>query len=196
MLESLVGPWGAALINLGLVVSVGGAFLSWTLLCAEIPYICGKDGTFPRWFAGENAAGSPVNSLWVTNGLIQLFLLVTLFAENAYQFLLLHRLGRDPAALCLLRRLCAEAGALRRDLWRGGQKPQSRHARRRPRHDLRPLARLCAGLQYLLMCMCSSPPAIVVYVWARAGARRARLHGRRGADCRGDRGACRWSRPG
>ena len=58
--ESIVGPWGAALINIGLVVSVGGAFLSWTLLCAEIPYTCGKDGTFPKWFAGENANGSPV----------------------------------------------------------------------------------------------------------------------------------------
>ena len=53
--ESIVGPWGAALINVGLVISVGGAFLSWTLLCAEIPYTCGKDGTFPRWFAAENA---------------------------------------------------------------------------------------------------------------------------------------------
>ncbi|WP_376994239.1 basic amino acid/polyamine antiporter [Azospirillum himalayense] len=46
--ESLVGPWGAALINIGLVISVGGAFLSWTLLCAEIPYTCGRDGTFPK----------------------------------------------------------------------------------------------------------------------------------------------------
>ena len=72
VLEPLVGPWGAALINLGLMISVGGAFLSWTLLCAEIPFTCGKDGTFPHWFAGENANGSPANSLWVTNGLIQL----------------------------------------------------------------------------------------------------------------------------
>nr|WP_282184420.1 amino acid permease [Azospirillum baldaniorum] len=46
--ESLVGPWGAALINIGLVISVGGAFLSWTLLCAEIPCTCGRDGTFPK----------------------------------------------------------------------------------------------------------------------------------------------------
>src|SRR6185369_10981177 len=67
--ETLVGSWGAALINLGLMVSVGGAFLSWTLLCAEIPYTCGKDGTFPKWFAGENAKGSPAHSLWVTNGM-------------------------------------------------------------------------------------------------------------------------------
>ena len=84
--EPLVGAWGAALINVALVVSVGGAFLAWTLLTAEIPFACGKDGIFPRWFARTNAAGSPVNSLWVTNGLIQVFLVVSLLSNSAYQF--------------------------------------------------------------------------------------------------------------
>jgi len=87
VLESLVGKWGAALVSAGLVVSVGGAFLSWTMLCAEIPFVAAKDGAFPRWFAAENAAGSPVNSLWITNGLVQVFLIVTLFANSSYQFL-------------------------------------------------------------------------------------------------------------
>jgi arginine:ornithine antiporter / lysine permease len=87
VLESLVGKWGAALISLGLVISVGGAFLSWTMLCAEIPYAAAKDGNFPRWFAVENAAGSPANSLWITNGLVQIFLIITLFASSTYQFL-------------------------------------------------------------------------------------------------------------
>ena len=87
VLQHLVGPWGAALISIGLVVSVGGAFLSWTMLCAQIPYAAAKDGTFPRWFGVENAAGSPANSLWITNGLVQLFLVVTLFASSSYQFL-------------------------------------------------------------------------------------------------------------
>jgi arginine:ornithine antiporter / lysine permease len=87
VLEHLVGPWGAALISIGLVVSVGGAFLSWTMLCAQIPFAAAKDGTFPRWFGVENAAGSPANSLWITNGLVQLFLIVTLFASSSYQFL-------------------------------------------------------------------------------------------------------------
>ena len=84
--EPLVGHWGAALINVGLVVSVAGAFLSWTLLAAEIPFACGKDGTFPRWFAAENVRGTPANSLWVTNGLVQLFLILSLFSNSAYQF--------------------------------------------------------------------------------------------------------------
>ncbi|HTS93102.1 MAG TPA: arginine-ornithine antiporter [Stellaceae bacterium] len=87
VLESLVGKWGAGLISIGLVVSVGGAFLSWTMLCAEIPYVAAKDGNFPRWFAAENAAGSPVNSLWITNALVQIFLIITLFASSTYQFL-------------------------------------------------------------------------------------------------------------
>jgi arginine:ornithine antiporter/lysine permease len=87
VLEHLVGPWGAALISVGLVISVGGAFLSWTMLCAQIPFAAARDGTFPRWFGVENAVGSPANSLWITNGLVQLFLIVTLFANSSYQFL-------------------------------------------------------------------------------------------------------------
>jgi arginine:ornithine antiporter / lysine permease len=87
VLESLVGKWGAALVSIGLVVSVGGAFLSWTMLCAEIPFAAAKDGAFPRWFGVENAAGSPANALWITNGLVQVFLIVTLFANSSYQFL-------------------------------------------------------------------------------------------------------------
>src|SRR5688572_17740520 len=86
VLESLVGPWGAALINIGLIVSVGGAFLSWTLLCAEIPFTCGRDGTFPKWFGEENANGSPAHSLWATNILIQAFLILSFFSQSAYQF--------------------------------------------------------------------------------------------------------------
>ena len=57
------------------------------MLCAEIPFMAARDGAFPKWFAAENAAGSPVNALWVTNGLVQLFLIVTLFANSSYQFL-------------------------------------------------------------------------------------------------------------
>ena len=85
--KSLVGPWGAGLVSAGLVIAVSGSFLSWTMLCAQIPYAAAKDGNFPSWFAGENAAGSPANSLWISNAMIQLFLIVTLFRSSSYQFL-------------------------------------------------------------------------------------------------------------
>ena len=87
VLESLVGPWGATLVSAGLVVGVAGSFLSWTMLTAEIPYAAARDGTFPRWFAVENAAGSRVNALWISNGLVQAFLIVVLVRSSSYQFL-------------------------------------------------------------------------------------------------------------
>ena len=87
VLEHVAGPWGAGLINVALVVSVLGAFLSWTMLAAEIPFAAARDGTMPRFFGRANAEDSPTTSLWVTNGLVQAFLVVTLFASSTYQAL-------------------------------------------------------------------------------------------------------------
>ena len=87
VLEHVVGPWGAIVINLALVVSVLGAFLSWTMLAAEVPHVAAGDGTMPKFFGGENANGSPSASLWITNGLVQLFLIITYFAHSTYQAL-------------------------------------------------------------------------------------------------------------
>ncbi len=84
VLEYIVGPWGAILVNVTLVVSVLGAFLSWNLLAAEVPHVAGRDGTMPRFLAGENKRGAPATSLWVTNGLVQVFLIVALFANSTY----------------------------------------------------------------------------------------------------------------
>lgn len=87
VLEHLVGRWGAILINVALVVSVLGAFLSWTMLAAEVPHVAAKDGTMPRFLGGENANGAPATSLWITNGLVQIFLLLTYLANSTYQAL-------------------------------------------------------------------------------------------------------------
>lgn len=84
VLEYIVGPWGAILVNITLVVSVLGAFLSWNLLAAEIPHAAARDGTMPRFFGGENKCGAPATSLWITNGLVQIFLIVALFANSTY----------------------------------------------------------------------------------------------------------------
>ena len=87
VLEAVVGPWGAALINIALVISVIGAFLSWTLLAAEIPFAAAKDGTMPKFLALESDRGVPWASLLITNLLVQAFLGVTLFAHSTYQAL-------------------------------------------------------------------------------------------------------------
>jgi arginine:ornithine antiporter / lysine permease len=84
VLEKVAGPWGAVLVRVGVVVSVVGAFLSWTLFAAEIPYRAAREGMMPQVFASENAKGAPAGSLWITNILVQLFLIVTLYANSTY----------------------------------------------------------------------------------------------------------------
>lgn len=85
VLQSIVGEWGAVIINLGLVVSLLGAMLSWTLLAVEIPYVAAKDGMFPKSFARQNKNNSPVVSLWWTSLMTQTFILIVLFAASTYQ---------------------------------------------------------------------------------------------------------------
>jgi arginine:ornithine antiporter/lysine permease len=84
VLEHVVGRWGAVLISIGLIVSLLGALLSWTLLCAEILFAAAKDDTMPGFLKKENAKGVPANALWLSNGLIQLFLVITLFNDATY----------------------------------------------------------------------------------------------------------------
>ena len=173
VLASVVGPWGAAVINIGLVVSVGGAFLAWTLLCAEIPFVCGRDGTFPKWFAVENANGSPANSLWATNSLIQLFLILALFSTSAYQFFYF------IASVAILPPYVF-SGAYALKLALTGETYEAAARGRNRDMLIGGLATLyglwlvyAAGLSYLLMCSILFVPGILVYVKARreSGAR-------------------------
>ena len=88
VLEQVVGPWGAQLISIGLIISLAGALLSWTLLCAEILFASARDHTMPAFLRKENANHVPANALWLSNGLIQLFLIITLFNASTYLSLL------------------------------------------------------------------------------------------------------------
>jgi arginine:ornithine antiporter/lysine permease len=85
VLESIVGRWGAVFISLGLIISVMGAYLSWSLLAAEVLYSAAKNGSMPRVFATENKNAVPSSAVWLTNTTIQIFLILTMFSEYAFQ---------------------------------------------------------------------------------------------------------------
>jgi arginine:ornithine antiporter/lysine permease len=164
--ESLVGPWGAALINIGLMISVGGAFLAWTLLCAEIPYTCGKDGTFPTWFARENENGSPANSLWTSNILIQLFLVLSFFSQSAYQFFYF------IASVAILPPYVLSGAyalklAVTGDGYRAGEARGKDIAVGAVATAYGLWLVYAAGLSYLLMCAILFAPGILIYARAR-----------------------------
>lgn len=85
ILESVVGKWGAVIVNIGVILSLAGATLGYTIIAAECPYIAAKNGVFPKIFAKENKNGAPIASLFLTNGIIQIFLVVTYFNASTYQ---------------------------------------------------------------------------------------------------------------
>ncbi len=84
VLEHVVGHWGAVLISVGLVISLLGALLSWVLLCAEIMFAAAKDHTMPEFLRRENSKQVPANALWLTNAMVQIFLVITLFSSSTY----------------------------------------------------------------------------------------------------------------
>ena len=88
VLTHILGPWGQYIISIGLLISVCGAFLSWTVLAAEAPYLCAKEKMFPKAYGKLNAAGSPVKALTLTNIWIQVSLIVVMFAGSTYDTLL------------------------------------------------------------------------------------------------------------
>lgn len=86
LLESIVGKWGSAVVNLGLIISVVGAWLSWTMFAGQLPYEAAKEGSFPKIFAKANKNGAPITSLTVTNVLVELFMFTYLITAQAYNF--------------------------------------------------------------------------------------------------------------
>lgn len=88
ILEKSVGPWGAWVMNTGLVISVLTSWLAWTMVTAQIPQAAAQDGTFPKAFAKENKNQAPSVSLVVTSFAMQLFLLLVYFSNNAWNTML------------------------------------------------------------------------------------------------------------
>jgi arginine:ornithine antiporter/lysine permease len=84
VLEHVVGRWGAIFVSAGLIISVLGAYLSWSLLAAEVPYSAAQNGTMPAFFGKENRNEVPAAALWLTNITVQIFLVLTLFARYAF----------------------------------------------------------------------------------------------------------------
>ena len=88
ILEPILGKWGAWIMNIGLVVSVLTSWLAWTMVTAELPFAAAKAGTFPKAFTKENQAGSPCVSLWITSLMMQLFMFLVYFSNNAWNTML------------------------------------------------------------------------------------------------------------
>ncbi|PJI53088.1 arginine-ornithine antiporter, partial [Methylobacterium radiotolerans] len=78
---------GQMLVSVGLMVSVAGAYLAWILLAAEVLRAAAGAGIMPSFLGRENRHGVPAAALWLSNGIVQLFLIVTLFTDDTFVLL-------------------------------------------------------------------------------------------------------------
>ena len=88
VLAAAVGPWGAKFIGAGVIISVLGAYLAWSLMASEVLSIAAKKGDMPAFLAKENANGVPSMALLFSSVLVQLVLIATLFSADAFTFAL------------------------------------------------------------------------------------------------------------
>ena len=166
ILQEVVGPWGAWLMNIGLLVSVLTSWLAWTMVTAEIPQAAANNGTFPQAFQKENPNGAPSVSLWVTSGAMQIFMLLVYFAGNAWNTMLsitsVMVLPAYLASCAYLWKLCED-----------GEYPDNIIYKRSTALLTSVFGAIyalwliyAAGLNYLLMAVVIIALGIPVYLWA------------------------------
>jgi arginine:ornithine antiporter/lysine permease len=167
VMEEAVGSWGAVFVSTGLIVSVLGAYLAWTLMSAEVLFVAAKDHDMPRFLGRLNPAEAPAAALLMTTALIQVMLLVTLASDDAFNLML-----DLTSALSLIPFLLAAAFALKLAVTRDGyaERPEGRS------RDLRvaALATLytgfllfAAGPKFLLLSFIIYAPGSVLFAMAR-----------------------------
>lgn len=173
VLTHVAGPWGGALISLGLLVSLAGALLSWLMLACETLFMAARDGTAPRWLAASHARGAPSHALWLTSGCVQALLLLSLLKASPY--LSLVQMG---SSMMLLPYAWAALYGLRL-AWQGDGYGVAETAARRRDMAVALLAvayalwmLYAAGLKYVLLSSLLYAPGALLYAWAR------REHGR------------------
>lgn len=167
VLEKIVGPWGAWLMNIGLLISVLTSWLAWTMVTAQIPQAAAENGTFPKQFAKENKNQAPSVSLWVTSALMQIFILLVYFSNNAWNTMLsitsVMVLPAYFSSCAYLWKLCAD-----------GEYPKGIYIKRSAALVSGVVGAgyalwliYAAGLNYLLMAVIFMALGIPFFMWAR-----------------------------
>lgn len=166
-LELAVGHWGAVFISVGVLISVLGAYLAWSLICAEVLFAAAKSSDMPGLFAAQNANRVPANALWLTNLVVSLFIISTYWSRDAFNVML----DMTSVAALLPYLLVAGYGVL---LGRGGADSNQAQQGRSRDQMIAWIAVIytlfmfvAAGLKYVLLLAVLYAPGTALYFWAR-----------------------------
>jgi len=167
VLEAVVGQWGAVFVSFGLLVSVLGAYLAWSLICAEVLFAAAKSNDMPKIFGTENKNKVPAAALWLTNIIVQLFVISTYWSNDAFALML--NLTSVMSLIPFF--LVAAYGAL---IANRGETYDVRPDERRRDMIITGLAVIytlflifAGGLKFLLLSAILYGPGTALYFWAR-----------------------------
>jgi len=167
VLEAVVGHWGAVFVSLGLLISVLGAYLAWSLICAEVLFAAAKNKDMPKLFATENVNGVPAAALLLTNIVVQIIVATTYFSRDAFALML-----SLTSAMSLIPYLFVAAYGFR-------------VSKRGETYDMQPEGRgrdlmialvamvytafmiYAGGLKFILLSAVLYGPGTLLYIWAR-----------------------------
>src|SRR5262249_207747 len=69
-MEAVVGHWGLVFISLGVIISVLGAYLAWTMMAAEVLFVAAGDKDMPSFLARTSDRSVPIPALVMSSVLI------------------------------------------------------------------------------------------------------------------------------
>lgn len=166
-LEAIVGHWGAVFISIGVLISVLGAYLAWSLICAEVLFSAAKSSDMPGMFGLQNANRVPANALWLTNIVVSLFVISTHWSQDAFNFML----NMTSVTTLLPYLLVAGYGVILARRGEGYEKVPQERGRDQIFSWLAVLYTIvmfvAAGLKYVLLVTVLFLPGTILYVWAR-----------------------------
>ena len=167
VLGSVVGPWGTWFVSIGLIVSVLGAYLAWSLLAAEVLFSAAKSELVPKALARENQNQVPVAALWLTNILVQVFLILTLFAQEAFNLALDMTSAKTLIPYVLVAGYALKL-ALTRETYGPGDKDRNKDLIWAGIATLYTIFMLVAGgLKFVLLSFIIFAPGTLLFIFAR-----------------------------
>ena len=85
VMEYIVGPWGAKLVNIAAVISIGCALLTYVILCSDSAFGPANMKCFPKIFVRRNKKDQPVFSIIFSALFIEVFMIVATINSASYQ---------------------------------------------------------------------------------------------------------------
>jgi arginine:ornithine antiporter/lysine permease len=137
------------------------------MIAAEVLFNAAKTDDMPRIFATENQNRVPAAALWLSNGIVQLFVISTLFSEDAFTLML-----KLPSSMSLIPYLLVAGYGLL--IARRGETYEARPQERNRDLMIAGIATLytaflifAGGMKFLLLSAVIYVPGTLLYFWAR-----------------------------